>query len=171
MVTVGRDWYNTGFIYGSSIDCGGYSIAGGSYNTGTVGSATSYVDLCDAGHPALGIDGPGGTIASTTTYCSCNNNCIITVGVPENESEDLITALYPNPATNSLNLTVNPSNGELTISIYDMMGRKQSSWVRSALNGTNNLNFDISSLAEGTYILCVMDDEQKQNKKIFSVIK
>jgi hypothetical protein len=173
MGIVGRDWYNTALLQGPTSGCGGFNIAGASYNTGTVGSSTTHVDLCDAGHPAWGIDGPGGTIATTTTYCTCSNTCVQTVGIKETELSDaVISAVYPNPAVNAVSIIVNSKmSRSLLIEVYDMMGKKQISIPFETLQGENSVKLNVSSLAQGTYILSLTDEMQKQSKKMITIVK
>lgn len=174
MGIVGRDWYNSAVITGPASGCGGFNITSGSYNSGTIGSSSTHVDICDAGHPVTGLDGPGGTIASTTTYCTCSNACVQpTIGIAEHESNDIvISALFPNPAVNTVSFEMNNKNaGMLTVDVYDMMGKKRSSSVIKANSGENKESVDVSALAQGTYILSVTDAKQQQSKNMFSVVK
>lgn len=173
MGIVGRDWYNTAIVAGPASSCGGFNIAGGSYNTGTIGSASTHVDICDAGNPPLGMDGPGGTIASTTTYCSCSNSCVQVTGIAAIESKDvLISSVYPNPAVNSISVKINSKNTQsLVVEVYDMMGKKQLFTQMKAISGENQLELEISKLSQGTYILNVVDGQQLQSKQLFTVQK
>jgi hypothetical protein len=174
MVTVGGDWYNSAVVQGPGPSgCGGFNIAGASYNTGTVGGSSDHVDLCDAGNPTWGIDGPGGTIASTTTYCSCTNNCAVMAGIEAvAESTAMITSLYPNPAVNSFVFEIETANpSELKYEVIDMMGRSCFSAVLNAGAGKNKVSMDVSSFAEGTYILSIVDEKKLSVKKMFSVVR
>lgn len=173
MMLVGRDWYNTAIISVPSIvSCAGFYIAGGSYNTGTIGSSSSHVDLCDAGNPTWGIDGPGGTIASTTTYCACSNNCVATGINPVPESNVMIEKIYPNPAVNNVSVMINSMEaGTFIAEVYDMSGKKQLSTIIKVNTGKNIIGFDLSVLAQGTYILKVTDSQNLQSKQIFNVVK
>ncbi|MDF2437044.1 MAG: Secretion system C-terminal sorting domain [Bacteroidota bacterium] len=174
MGVIGRDWYNTALVTGPTSGCGGFNISGGSYNTGTIGSASTHLDLCDAGNPTFGIDGPGGTINSTTTYCSCSNSCVaLPAGIKEIEtSEIVIASLYPNPSVNSVSIKMNIINAQaLTIEIFDMMGKKQMFSSVKAFAGENTTSLDVTKLSQGSYILSVTDEHKKQTKKIFNVIK
>jgi hypothetical protein len=173
MGIVGRDWYNTGIILGPNSSCGGFSIAGGSYNTGTIGSASTHVDICDAGNPSLGLDGPGGTIATTTTYCACSNACTQLTGIANVESGDvMIGNIYPNPAVNSISVKFSSKNpGTLKVEVYDMIGKMQISSQMNAVSGDNKCEIEISKLAQGTYILNLIDEEQLRSKQLFTVQK
>jgi hypothetical protein len=176
MISVGRDWYNSSpaVINGPPTgSCGGFSITGGSYNTGTIGSSGQHVDICDAGNPPLGLDGPGGTIASTTTHCTCSNVCMA-VGIAEHNApaDVLIATIYPNPAKDKLTLELSSSAGQnVSVGIMDMMGRKHKLENLSVSPGRNKTSVDISMLAAGSYILVVTDEKGRNSQQLFTVVK
>ncbi|MCW3071635.1 MAG: hypothetical protein JWO44_1525 [Bacteroidetes bacterium] len=174
MAIVQHDWFNSATISGpATTSCGGFSITGQSFNSGIIGTSSQHVDICDAAHPAGGMDGNIGTIAATTTYCTCANSCL-SVGIAEQaaQSNVLITNVYPNPAVSSVSLVINSKGSEmLTVEVYDMMGKKQLTSSMKATAGENQLSFEISSLAQGTYILRITDEKQLQAKQMFNVIR
>lgn len=171
MISVGRDWYNSANVYGpSAASCGGFNITGGSYNTGIAGSASTHLDICDAGHPALGIDGPGGTIAGTTTYCSCTNSCATFTGINELHSGLAVIKLFPNPATDKVYMEFdNNGSTDFVYEIKDMMGRVITKQHYNAVNGINSLEINTSALSQGTYILSITDSSERSSKQLFSV--
>lgn len=175
MITVGRDWYNSAIVSALAGACGGFNIAASSLNSGTVGSSGGpVVDLCDAGHPALGIDAPGGTIASNTTYCTCTNNCVLVAGINEAaaQSNVLIQSIYPNPVANNLIIELKTNESELLqIEIVDMLGKKQILTTLKANVGENTTSVNVSNLAQGTYILKITDSHQLQATQMFNVVK
>lgn len=177
MVSVNRNWYNTtsANVYGPTTSCGGFSVTGTTGNSANIGSASTHLDICDAGHPALGLDGPGGTINGTTTYCSCANTCsTVSVGVKElmKESSVLISTIYPNPATNVLTIKLNNQESEaLTIEVRDMMGKTIIAKSLKVSVGESETELNVSNLAQGTYILSIIDSHQLLSKKLFTVAK
>lgn len=176
MMSVGRDWYNTATIFGppTAQPCGGFNIAGGSYNSGSLGNSITHIDICDAGNPPLGLDGPGGTIATTTTYCSCSNVCTIPAGINETigQSSVLIQNIYPNPTSSSLTIELrNKQSEELVVEVLDMIGRKQSSTTINSIVGLTTSAIDVSKLAQGMYVLSITDSKKMQSKQLFSVVK
>jgi len=173
MSNVGRDWYNSAVISGPSSggSCGGFAIVGLSLNSGTI---NAHLDFCDAGNPPLGIDGNSGTIAPGTTFCACPNACaIIVTGIqPIVQSEVKISNLYPNPAVNTLALEISTREAEaLQVEVYDMTGRRQMTSAMKVTTGENKLTLDVSSLAQGAYILSITDEHQLQAKQLFNVTK
>jgi hypothetical protein len=174
MVGVGRDWYNSATISGPPTgSCGGFAITGASYNSGTIGSSSQHVDICDAGNPATGLDGSAGGIASTTTFCACANACMA-VGItePVAQSQVLIQNIYPNPATTSITIELQTiEEGLLSVEVIDMTGRRVSSKMVNSIAGLNKASVDVSILAPGTYILSITDAEKLQSKQLFTVVK
>ncbi len=171
MVTVGRNWSNTATILGPNSSCGGFNIAGTSSNSGSIGSATSFIDLCDAGHPSGGIDANIGTIASTTTYCTCTNNCV-TVGLREILSSVSSLVVYPNPASNRLMVRYTSAQQEMaTVTVKDMMGRTVLSQAQVSFAGNNELEIHTGSLAEGSYVLSIGDARQIAVNRLFTVVR
>ena len=174
MMSVGRDWFNSSNVYGPTTSCGGFNITGNSLNSGLIGSASTHIDLCDAGNPVLGIDGPGGTIINTTTYCNCVNNCALITGIKETQAQSnvLIETLFPNPTSHTLNIKLNNKvNETLLVEIKDMMGKIIVTKTYQASIGENETNINVSSLSQGTYILSIIDSHQLHSKRLFNVTK
>jgi len=171
MVTIGRNWSNTATVLGPGSSCGGFNIAGSSSNSGSIGNASSFIDLCDAGHPAGGIDANIGNIASTTTYCSCTNNCV-TVGLQELLSSVSSLMVYPNPASSRLMVRYTDTREEtVSVMVKDMMGRTVLSQTKASFAGNNELEVNTGGLAEGTYILGISDAGQTAVNRLFTVVK
>lgn len=175
MISIGRDWYNTATVLGPGLSsCGGFNIAGASYNTGSLGSGSTHVDICDAGSPPLGLDGPLGTIAGTTTYCACSNVCVMPVGISEAiaQSSVRIQNIYPNPTSSSLTIEIqNKQSEELVVELLDMVGRRHASITINSIAGSTTSTIDVSELAQGMYILSITDSKKLQSKQLFSVVK
>ena len=164
IINVGRNWYNDATITGAPLSsCGGFSITGLSGNTGTIGSAISHVDICDVGHPTLGLDGPGGTIASTTTYCTCMNTCLAIVGTEEIKN-NLNTLFYPNPANDKLNIEVNSQSSEvIEINITNIFGEL----ILSKLTSQNEKSqINLNDLKNGLYFVTIKQNGDSLTKKI-----
>lgn len=172
MVNVGRDWLNSSIVNGSSSGaCGGFAMAGNSYNSGTVGSSTQHVDLCDAGHPGTGIDWNGGTIASTTTYCTCSYACT-TIGIVDHQLPKSleITPVFPNPANQQIGFTVKATQPmKATVEILDMSGKRRSVQTISMGQGENTATIRLDNIASGNYILNVSGSDGSNGKQLFTV--
>jgi hypothetical protein len=71
---------------------------------------------------------------------------------------------FPNPTENELNLTIESANeGRYRVEITDIEGKtiKELSKEIKLLSGKHQLNFNISNLAKGMYLLQVINDKQE----------
>jgi hypothetical protein len=68
--------------------------------------------------------------------------------------------MYPNSATHMLSIQFG-ATAELTVTLFDLLGRK----VLSKVLDKNNSDIDVSSIASGTYIV------QTENKRKEKIIK
>jgi len=175
MVIVGRDWYNSSTVMGNSIgviNCGGFNIAGNSLNSGTIGTPNVRVDICDAGHPVSGIDANVGTIATTTTYCTCSNNCnVVAVGLDNILSDELAVSVFPNPTNTNVLFKFNYSHQDnIKIELNDMLGKKLIVMPVNTIAGDNVCSIDISSLPQGLFVASIIFEDKILTKKIINVM-
>jgi hypothetical protein len=76
--------------------------------------------------------------------------------------------VYPNPATNLLNINANVNLGGYSLQVYDIIGRLV---IRQALEGSNN-NVNVAVLANGTYILRINDKQSNVvSQQKFNILK
>lgn len=67
-----------------------------------------------------------------------------------------ISRVFPNPVQDKLNIVLNSVGVEkITISITDLAGKTIASKSIETVNGDNNISFNTSSLASGTYLIKV----------------
>ncbi|MFT5820448.1 MAG: hypothetical protein ACI8ZM_001690 [Crocinitomix sp.] len=95
-----------------------------------------------------------------TTAAACGNFS----GIIEKELHDI--NLYPNPASNSLNLIVSEELLNTRVEIIDVTGKTV---MRDIISSVNQL-IDLSELREGQYILAIQGENELITKKI-TVIK
>jgi hypothetical protein len=118
-------------------------------------SQTDTVDLGDITNADIAIldgtihivweDGNSGTVK----YRSGTFNSVLSVN---NESADDMLKIYPNPATNNLNIQIsNAYSGPVEMSIYDMLGQKILTKTGIVTNGSMLL--DITSFTQGIYVV------------------
>jgi len=63
-----------------------------------------------------------------------------------------IVAIYPNPATNNLNVDVSIDKvAQMEVRLLDMSGRVVKSVMQKTQKGMNNVTFDLSDIASGVY--------------------
>ena len=98
----------------------------------------------------------GGSITENYQYA-----CLIRpegLGINEHEAVNPMTSarLYPNPASDMLNIEVNASQAsEMSISVYNIMGQKVMDQNVNITTGMNTRNINISDLNSGIYFVTV----------------
>lgn len=76
-------------------------------------------------------------------------------------------ALYPNPATENVNVLLNASKqASYLISIYDLQGRKLKTQEGVTNLGKNNFTFEVHTLSAGTYLVKINYDDKTIVKKL-----
>ena len=132
-----------------------WTWGGGTHNLRSTGG----VETFDSGY----FNGPGPTFSYTfntpgvTTYiCDPHPNSMygavtVTGTASVQEESKFNFRISPNPASNIINLSFdNIVNEDITIEIYDLLGRMNRSVISNIKNGT--INLDISDLSRGIYI-------------------
>ena len=127
------------------------------YTNGTNDTKTAFIKVNGGDHtwyytPANDIDY---TTEIYNFFVSCTSS-----GISENESN---VAVYPNPACNVLNVE---SEAGSQIFIYNMAGQK----VMNIETADANESINISSLAEGVYVVRVVNGNAVSNTKV-SVVR
>ena len=110
-----------------------------------------YLDISD-NHPSSNL----GVLTENYQYA-----CLIRPegwGVEENEAINPMTStrVYPNPATDVLNIEVNASQAsEMNISVYNIMGQNVMNKTVNVTTGMNTRSISTSELNSGIYFLTV----------------
>lgn len=63
--------------------------------------------------------------------------------------------VFPNPASDKLNVTFEAANSDYQVAIMDLQGRTVASQNLQSLNGAQTVEFAVSDLAKGSYIVTV----------------
>jgi hypothetical protein len=74
-------------------------------------------------------------------------------------------SIYPNPASDKLNVAFNGVEGNYTVSILDLSGRLIVSQSND-VNGATELTFSVSEIASGSYILSIASERGTQVENI-----
>ena len=75
--------------------------------------------------------------------------------------------LYPNPASDLLNIAFNQTENKLfTITLFDATGRIVKNIAYTSILGENKLEIDLAGLIRGMYYLQLSSDNQKHMKKV-----
>lgn len=146
MINVSRDWYNAASVTGATTGCGGFNVTNNTFNSGTMGSLSSHLDMCDANNPGT-INGNSGTIAGTTTYCSCASSACVVVGINEH-TKDVVVGLFPNPTSGFV--TLQSEEVIKTVVVTNQLG--QVVLMNQNINQTT-AQLDLHALVKGVYMV------------------
>jgi hypothetical protein len=89
-----------------------------------------------------------------------------TVGVEENLIKSEILNIYPNPATEVVNVTFISTDERSKLSVYDLAGKELISKNIISNSGLTQQELNISHLSKGTYILMLTSDNSIKTQKI-----
>jgi hypothetical protein len=165
---------------------GNQSVCNGgteSYTTGGSTGATSYGWTVPAGATILNTPpytasilvlwGPTGGNVSVNAINDCGISATRTyaVAVTCREAQQLNSdgsfSLYPNPTTGKVKLSFNASSNEIAkVQVTDLMGRNVHSFDFTVVQGMNEYEADLSTLAKGVYMLHFSSGEINQVVKI-----
>ncbi len=133
-------------------------------NSGSTNSNTSYIVSFTIGETFIG------TIVNSESINQGFWSGIASINALSTEdflSNDNTMEIYPNPALDFFTIRI-PDSDSYTISLFNMKGQKViTQKINTALLGNQ---IDISSLAQGTYILRLSIPEINEDK-IFKIIK
>lgn len=99
----------------------------------------------------------GGFGMNTPSYFAMDNFDGTVAGVENNHSNEF--SAYPNPTNGDLNITAD--NNSIVL-LYDMNGRL----IRTTISNTNLLNWNISDLENGVYILTIENNGKTSTQRI-----
>lgn len=89
------------------------------------------------------------------------------VGIKENNSLNLNTSIYPNPAKNKLTVGVNlVTSSKVNVELLNGLGQVISSTQAQCQPGNNTINLEINGLTSGIYFVKVKADNASSTKKL-----
>ena len=141
-------------LYNSS----GTTLLATSQNGGTT-SETIIYNTTTVGTYKIRVYGYGGVYSATSCYTlnaliSGTNFRTIDNGTVEIIPAENILNLYPNPTANKLTVDyISTVSENITINVYDVLGRKVYSEMNTANAGSNTYYQDFNNLENGFYIL------------------
>jgi hypothetical protein len=88
------------------------------------------------------------------------------VGIEENFEYDNLS-IYPNPTSNLLNVSFDIEKSEvLEVQLLNLNGQKIQSEIRKSFTGRYQQSFDMTNYPKGVYILSIISDKGKVDKKV-----
>lgn len=155
-----------------TVNLNGFSVTDGSYSTLQLSSLPSTETFISHTNNALKLNSV--TVNSNSfsiTVPSLSTTAVIlkstTTGVQDIKSQTDEIKVYPNPATDKLHISLFSNVAEPTkVIIYDQSGRKiQTS--NTDYDGHSQITLNVSSLSNGSYLLCVINNHYTSNKSFF----
>lgn len=74
--------------------------------------------------------------------------------------------VYPNPASDVLNVSFEANSADYSVAIVDLQGRVMASQNLSSLNGAQTIAFPVSNLAKGSYIVTITSNGVSTSKNV-----
>jgi hypothetical protein len=111
---------------------------------------------------------PGNVPDNQISVCAAVTVPTNTVGVAENVySSASGSYVFPNPAKNSVNVSVNlVNNSKIQIDVLNAVGQVVRSAKADGQNGINTVQVDVNGLASGIYMVNVKVDNASSTKKL-----
>jgi len=138
------------------------SNAGASYSTSW---GTLQVNI--AGEPVIETIS-GGNAVFTQGFEQPKLKTVGIISLPANAPS---INLYPNPASDAVNIAFHlPNSGKLAFRLFDMAGQELGGYVKQTQSGQQTEVIDLSGVSQGLYMLNIVFDGS-DNTKSFSVVK
>ena len=91
----------------------------------------------------------------------------VTIGMDEAERANLITAVYPNPAQDQVNINLNMEQSEnVKVSIFNTLGQTVYSKNYGSLSGVNTLNIHLDNVSNGVYFVKIIVGDKMYTKPL-----
>jgi hypothetical protein len=74
--------------------------------------------------------------------------------------------VFPNPASDVVNVTFEADNADYTIAIVDLQGRVMTSQELTSLNGSQSIALPVNNLAKGSYIVTISSNGVSTSKNV-----
>ena len=130
-------------------------------NGNTAGNSELLAGWCQNGNGYRETVTPTDIMLPVMCYTFCSACSTVTV----NETQRIDFSIYPNPASEVLNVNL-VNTSDYTVSVIDVTGREVYS---NAVSGRGVLNIDLSSFDRGSYLIKITDQEGKAGTQQFIV--
>ncbi len=108
------------------------------------------------------IAGPGSVHIKTVAYAKKYPLGVTNISLIENSLQ-----LYPNPATDELNVNFEASNNEnVRVSLIDIVGKEVAVLSNAPVNGSQSIRYNTSAFPKGVYMVRVQSGAETLTKKV-----
>ncbi|MCF8408431.1 MAG: T9SS type A sorting domain-containing protein [Crocinitomicaceae bacterium] len=118
----------------------------------------SYGDgiCCSYGNGAYSVTDANGTVLVSGGEFTDSDKGVFKTGVASvDELNTIALNVYPNPATDAVNVSFEAANTDYSISLMDLQGRVITSQELTNATGTQLISFATTSVAKGSYIVSI----------------
>lgn len=129
----------------------------------------SYGDgiCCDYGNGAFSVkDATNAVLISGSTFTSTAGGMFKAgvLGVEELEIKEF--NVFPNPASDIVNVTFQAENADYQVAIIDLQGREVAAQNHSNLSGSQTVTFPVAELAKGSYLVRITTNGLSQTRNV-----
>lgn len=157
-----------------TVNLNGLSVTDGSYSTLQLSSLPTTETFKSHTNNALKLNSVSVNSNSfTITVPSLSTTAVIlkststTAGIQDIKSQTDEIKVFPNPATDKLNVSIRSNVAEPTeVTIYDQSGRKMQS-LETAYDGLTPIIMNVSSLSGGFYLVSVKNSHCMSTRRFF----
>lgn len=122
---------------------------------------------CNYGDGAYTIvDASGATLASGGTFGASEQKVFKTGVAGLNEMETIALNVFPNPASDLVNVSFEANNNDFSVSLVDIQGRTIATKSFTNLVGSQLVSFSTESIAKGSYIVTVTSNGATTTKNV-----
>ena len=112
------------------------------------------------------VDASGATLASGGTFGDSEQKVFKTGVAGLNEMETIALNVFPNPASDLVNISFEANNNDFSVSLVDIQGRTIVSKSFTNLVGSQLVSFSTEDIAKGSYIVTVTSNGATTTKNV-----
>ena len=122
---------------------------------------------CQYGNGAYSVvDAVGTTLLSGAQFGDSEKKPFKTGMLGINEENFAAMNVYPNPATDAINVSFEAANADYSLDVLDIQGRVIASQVVNNVNGTQVVSFATENMAKGNYIVRIASNGFTTTKSV-----
>jgi len=122
---------------------------------------------CSYGNGAYSVtDATGATLLSGAQFADSEKKPFKTGALGINEENFAAMNVYPNPATDAINVSFEAANADYSVDVLDIQGRVIASQVVNNVNGTQVVSFATENMAKGNYIVRIASNGFTTTKSV-----
>jgi len=122
---------------------------------------------CQYGNGAYSITDASNTVLASGSQFASSEQKIFKTGVLGVEELEVgAFNVYPNPASDAVNVSFEANNNDYSVSLIDLQGRTIATKNLSQSNGTQVVSFSTENVAKGSYIVTIASNGLKRTKNV-----